>query len=101
MVRCGRRDGSTPRVEALVRVCFPPLRSASPTGEVGLASRGELVADLEAQREAEVLQLADVDLEGLGLASEAGGEIGGAHGWMLGDRPEHRVSPRAVCAHAV
>ncbi len=94
------RTRAPPRVGRVLQRRDPRLQGLS-RGEVGLAARRQAVTDLETQREAEVLQLADVELERLRLPPEARGEIGGAHRGTLGDRAEHRTRPGAVRARPV
>src|SRR5438876_629402 len=62
-------------------------------GAPGGAARGYLVTDLEALREAEPLELADVDLERGGLAADARGELRGRDPGMALDQPERLARP--------
>src|SRR5438105_4965603 len=70
-------------------------------GEIRLAAGRQAVAHLEAVREAEVLELADVGLERLGVAAEPGGEVGGTDAGVRGDGGEDRPRPGPVGAGGV
>src|SRR5262249_16900017 len=61
--------------------------TGSERGEVRLAARREAVPDLEAEREAEVLELAHVELERLGFPPEVRREVGRSRRRPRGDRP--------------
>ena len=60
-----------------------------------LTARGELVADLEADRQPELLELAHVALERRGLAAEGLREVGRALARVVGDRLQVLVGPLA------
>ena len=87
------------------RVPEPPRTAGGrgvPLGaQVRLAARREAVADSEAEREPEVLELAHVELEGRGLAAEHGREVGRPPFGVLGDQGEHRAGPGPGAARPV
>ena len=60
-----------------------------------LTARRELVADLERDRQAELLELAHVALERRGLAAEGRREVGRALARVVGDRLQVLVGPLA------
>src|SRR6187402_2953467 len=65
-------------------IAMPGMLRGTPF-DVRPTARGEPVAHLQALGEAEVLELADVVLERLGLPPEAGGEVGGPGRRLRGD----------------
>ena len=73
----------------------------STAAQVRLAARREAIADLEADRQPEVLQLADVELERLRLAPEGRREIRRPDGGTRRDRVEDGERPRSVAAGTI
>ena len=117
-----RRGEATPRScrrryrrTVLAAVTSQVMRATSTSGAVGarsrtrsstasqvrLAARREAIADLEADRQPEVLQLADVELERLRLAPEGRREIRRPDGGTRRDLVEDGERPRAVAAGAI
>ncbi len=69
--------------------------------EEGPPARGEVVARREADRQAEVLELPDVELEAGGVAAEPGGEVGGADAGEPLDDAQRLRRPRPARARPV
>lgn len=79
--RRGRRRGLT----TLVSISDRSARDPWSSGQVGQAARAEFVADRVADRQAEVLQLPDVDLERVTLAAQFRGQVGCTGVWTASD----------------
>lgn len=100
-VRPGGRGGAAAEAPS---VPPPGRRRPSAAGrrvEVGAAARRDAVADREALRQPEVLQLAHVELERRALAADQLGKVARAAFGMLVDQPERLAGPRAVGRRAV
>lgn len=79
--RRGRRRGLT----TLVSISDRSARDPWSSGQVGQAARAEFIADRVADRQAEVLQLPDVDLERVTLAAQFRGQVGCTGVWTASD----------------
>src|SRR5919106_4457153 len=69
--------------------------------EHGVAPWREPIPHLEADRQAELLQLPHIGLEWEALSAELRGEVGGADAGLIADCLEHRARPRAMTACAI
>src|SRR5262245_46296304 len=92
-VCAGDGGARAPSLAALARL-------ASRGGEIGAAARRDLVADLEALRQAEALELANIDLERLSVAAELGGELRRRDARVVVDDRERARGPRGLAIEA-
>ena len=89
-------------MRTLSRVCLHVrVHAGFDAPQVGAAAGREPIAHAQALGETEVLQLADVELERLGLAPDAGREVRRPHLGVRGDQPEILGGPGSVGAAGV